>query len=101
MNPSGDHGKRELSPALRNRFTEIWCKSILDGDNFNKRESEVIDFFHSFMGKSYEKEKIMKIYQFFKFFNNELENFVNPLNMRTLQNLLSINSVLNNEFNLS
>ncbi|KAH9381513.1 hypothetical protein HPB48_005512 [Haemaphysalis longicornis] len=25
MNPGGDFGKRELSPALRNRFTEIWC----------------------------------------------------------------------------
>ncbi|EDV22987.1 uncharacterized protein TRIADDRAFT_27999, partial [Trichoplax adhaerens] len=25
MNPSGDYGKKELSPALRNRFTEIWC----------------------------------------------------------------------------
>lgn len=24
MNPGGDYGKRELSPALRNRFTEIW-----------------------------------------------------------------------------
>ena len=24
MNPSGDHGKKELSPALRNRFSEIW-----------------------------------------------------------------------------
>jgi midasin len=24
MNPSGDYGKKELSPALRNRFTEIW-----------------------------------------------------------------------------
>lgn len=24
MNPGGDHGKRELSPALRNRFTEIY-----------------------------------------------------------------------------
>lgn len=26
MNPGGDFGKKELSPALRNRFTEIWCK---------------------------------------------------------------------------
>ena len=26
MNPSGDFGKRELSPALRNRFTEIWIE---------------------------------------------------------------------------
>ena len=25
MNPGGDHGKRELSPALRSRFTEIWA----------------------------------------------------------------------------
>ncbi|KAA3678763.1 midasin [Paragonimus westermani] len=27
MNPGGDYGKKELSPALRNRFTEIWCPS--------------------------------------------------------------------------
>ena len=25
MNPGGDHGKRELSPALRSRFTELWA----------------------------------------------------------------------------
>ena len=28
MNPGGDFGKKELSPALRNRFTEIWCPEI-------------------------------------------------------------------------
>lgn len=28
MNPGGDFGKKELSPALRNRFTEIWCESV-------------------------------------------------------------------------
>ena len=28
MNPGGDFGKKELSPALRNRFTEIWVPSI-------------------------------------------------------------------------
>ena len=27
MNPSGDFGKKELSPALRNRMTEIWVES--------------------------------------------------------------------------
>lgn len=32
MNPGGDFGKKELSPALRNRFTEIWC------DNATARE---------------------------------------------------------------
>ncbi|KAK9466820.1 hypothetical protein V1512DRAFT_275936 [Lipomyces arxii] len=30
MNPSGDYGKKELSPALRNRFTEIWAPAIAD-----------------------------------------------------------------------
>ncbi|XP_052755953.1 midasin isoform X2 [Galleria mellonella] len=28
MNPGGDFGKKELSPALRNRFTEIWCDNV-------------------------------------------------------------------------
>ncbi len=28
MNPGGDYGKRELSPALRNRFTEIWVPVV-------------------------------------------------------------------------
>ncbi|EGF81776.1 hypothetical protein BATDEDRAFT_10013, partial [Batrachochytrium dendrobatidis JAM81] len=28
MNPGGDYGKKELSPALRNRFTEIWVSSV-------------------------------------------------------------------------
>ncbi|KAL7273036.1 AAA ATPase midasin [Rhizina undulata] len=30
MNPGGDYGKKELSPALRNRFTEIWVPSMSD-----------------------------------------------------------------------
>ena len=30
MNPGGDFGKKELSPALRNRFTEIWVDKIKD-----------------------------------------------------------------------
>ncbi|TYZ63967.1 hypothetical protein PybrP1_004209 [[Pythium] brassicae (nom. inval.)] len=33
MNPGGDFGKRELSPALRNRFTEIWVPAIADLDD--------------------------------------------------------------------
>jgi midasin len=28
MNPGGDFGKKELSPALRNRFTEIWVGGV-------------------------------------------------------------------------
>ncbi len=30
MNPGGDFGKKELSPALRNRFTEIWVPPLTD-----------------------------------------------------------------------
>uniref|UniRef100_A0AAF5PSU8 Midasin n=2 Tax=Wuchereria bancrofti TaxID=6293 RepID=A0AAF5PSU8_WUCBA len=33
MNPGGDYGKKELSKALRNRFTEIWCPSNVSGDD--------------------------------------------------------------------
>ncbi|XP_050541449.1 midasin [Daktulosphaira vitifoliae] len=33
MNPGGDYGKKELSPALRNRLTEIWCVGCSDNDD--------------------------------------------------------------------
>ena len=33
MNPGGDFGKKELSPALRNRFTEIWVPPLNDRED--------------------------------------------------------------------
>jgi midasin len=33
MNPGGDYGKKELSPALRNRFTEIWVPPVSSSDD--------------------------------------------------------------------
>ncbi|KAG4301503.1 hypothetical protein PCK1_002429 [Pneumocystis canis] len=36
MNPGGDYGKKELSPALRNRFTEIWVPSTFDEEDVLK-----------------------------------------------------------------
>lgn len=33
MNPGGDFGKKELSPALRNRLTEIWCESTTQDED--------------------------------------------------------------------
>ncbi|KAL3086989.1 hypothetical protein niasHT_025513 [Heterodera trifolii] len=33
MNPGNDHGKKELSKALRNRFTEVWCPAEHDHDD--------------------------------------------------------------------
>lgn len=34
MNPGGDYGKKELSPALRNRFTEVWVDSFFTDEDF-------------------------------------------------------------------
>ncbi|WVW78385.1 hypothetical protein I302_100339 [Kwoniella bestiolae CBS 10118] len=58
MNPGGDFGKKELSPALRNRFTEIWVPALNDrndmlqiiGQSWKKEELEacgpyILDFF--------------------------------------------------------
>lgn len=36
MNPGGDYGKKELSPALRNRFTEIWVSELNDDEDLLK-----------------------------------------------------------------
>jgi midasin len=40
MNPGGDFGKRELSPALRNRFTEIWVEAITGKQYLSSNESK-------------------------------------------------------------
>ncbi|ODV67088.1 midasin [Hyphopichia burtonii NRRL Y-1933] len=43
MNPGGDYGKKELSPALRNRFTEIWAPSMEDFNDVRQIVSSKID----------------------------------------------------------
>jgi midasin len=43
MNPGGDYGKRELSPALRNRFTEIWVPSLSEHDDVLQIVSAKLD----------------------------------------------------------
>ncbi|PVH69086.1 P-loop containing nucleoside triphosphate hydrolase protein, partial [Cadophora sp. DSE1049] len=64
MNPGGDYGKRELSPALRNRFTEIWVPSLSEhedvfqiveaklNDNF-KHLSKAMVHFAEWFGENY------------------------------------------------
>ncbi|KAG0370064.1 AAA ATPase midasin [Gamsiella multidivaricata] len=44
MNPGGDYGKKELSPALRNRFTEIWVPAVTDREDLVKIISEQIKY---------------------------------------------------------
>ncbi|GAA6044164.1 hypothetical protein JCM8097_003730 [Rhodosporidiobolus ruineniae] len=53
MNPGGDFGKKELSPALRNRFTEIWVPAVDDlqdllhiiGSRWAKQQREQLEPF--------------------------------------------------------
>lgn len=60
MNPGGDFGKKELSPALRNRFTEIWVPPLSGNDDilhivlsklrqeFEPFARTIVDFSHWF-----------------------------------------------------
>ncbi|RDW65425.1 midasin [Coleophoma crateriformis] len=49
MNPGGDYGKRELSPALRNRFTEIWVPSLSEHEDVLQIvEAKLVSKFKSF-----------------------------------------------------
>jgi len=65
MNPGGDFGKKELSPALRNRFTEIWVPAVDDVD----------DLLH-IVGKRWKNEQLdslgPKIIEFAKWFALEI-----------------------------
>lgn len=64
MNPGGDFGKKELSPALRNRFTEIWVPAL------NNRE----DLLH-IIGRSWRYEELQVcgplVLDFFDWFSQE------------------------------
>ncbi|XP_044724313.1 AAA (dynein-related subfamily) domain-containing protein [Hirsutella rhossiliensis] len=44
MNPGGDFGKKELSPALRNRFTEIWVPPLSEShDIYNIVRTKLVE----------------------------------------------------------
>ena len=42
MNPGDDYGKRELSPALRSRFSEIWVPNVTNRDDIILIVSEMM-----------------------------------------------------------
>ncbi len=43
MNPGGDFGKKELSPALRNRFTEVWVPAFTEVDDVHDIVTSKLD----------------------------------------------------------
>lgn len=70
MNPGGDFGKKELSPALRNRFTEIWCESCTDRDDLiaiiERNVNEGISFGNQQDGSSGIGRNVMDFVEWFK-----------------------------------
>ncbi|KAL9652452.1 hypothetical protein ABK040_000025 [Willaertia magna] len=61
MNPGGDFGKRELSPALRNRFTEVYVPSLSVSEDLaiivaNRLSNEIKHF----------NEKMVAFVQYFR-----------------------------------
>ncbi|KAL0877422.1 hypothetical protein Bca101_027127 [Brassica carinata] len=62
MNPGGDYGKKELSPALRNRFTEIWVPPITETEELRSIASSVLC-------NSKESNIVYPIINFWEWFN--------------------------------
>ena len=75
MNPGGDYGKKELSPALRNRFTEIWVpppddpEDLLNiaknklGPSLPNLAIPLLNFCHFFETKSSESQSFASLRQ--------------------------------------
>jgi midasin (ATPase involved in ribosome maturation) len=62
MNPGGDFGKKELSPALRNRFTEIWVPSI-------SNEADLIQIMSEYCDTPAVQSLVSRILHFVQWFN--------------------------------
>ncbi|EGR30434.1 type a von willebrand factor domain protein [Ichthyophthirius multifiliis] len=78
MNPGGDFGKRELSPALRNRFTEIWVESLTSKNLICSLQGrndvlEMIKVYLTDCGFNINNSENVaeKIYDFVKFYNSD------------------------------
>ena len=70
MNPGGDFGKRELSPALRSRFTEIWVPPVTDMSDIElvlTQSLEKVEF-----GSLNASEVVNIILGYVDWFNNEI-----------------------------
>jgi midasin len=77
MNPGGDYGKRELSVALRNRFTEVWVPPLTDGQ-------DILPILQSTL-KSTAPAAAQVMIDFAKWFKSSFENsMTNSISLRSL-----------------
>ena len=90
MNPGGDYGKKELSAALRNRFTEIWIPALSDPE-------ELAQIVHARLLPSY-KHLARRMVNFASWF---VENFSPPGTCPSLRDLLAWSSFINQPSNMS
>ena len=51
MNPGGDFGKKELSPALRNRFTEVWVPAVTNHEDLLQIVTHILTERFSFLAE--------------------------------------------------
>lgn len=73
MNPSGDYGKKELSPALRNRFTEIWVEPITHPEYITSAAEDIMKMIsHKLTLPSSPAELPQIIYSFLVHYNCEV-----------------------------
>ncbi|KAI9260402.1 hypothetical protein EDC94DRAFT_542138 [Helicostylum pulchrum] len=94
MNPGGDYGKKELSPALRNRFTEIWVPAVSDRDDlisiideqmthpsltgFSERMLDFIAWYTQALGQSRTVVSLRDILSWVKFINVAVASGLDP-----------------------
>ncbi|KAG0168625.1 AAA ATPase midasin [Apophysomyces sp. BC1034] len=94
MNPGGDYGKKELSPALRNRFTEIWVPAVSDREDLTNiideqlthpslsgYSSKMLDFigwYTQTLGQARTVVSLRDILSWVKFVNAAVNNGLDP-----------------------
>ena len=92
MNPGGDYGKKELSPALKNRFTEIWCpnlnnskdllsiieRNLSDDPTMEGVSNQIVEFVEWFKETSCGVVSIRDVLAWVMFINTVVEKGVGP-----------------------
>jgi midasin len=94
MNPSGDFGKRELSPALRSRFTEIFVQNESSEDNLIMMLTEVLQI-NTSSNECTSKKKLFDAYNIIAINNiaAKVVTFVSWLNRFVVENEVFSHSI--------
>ncbi|RYH29633.1 hypothetical protein EON65_07835 [archaeon] len=90
MNPSGDFGKRELSPALRSRFTEVWIPASNSFEDFASIISEVLR--KGFIPNTL--PVVAAMIEFMKWFNQYIASYIHGFVM-TIRELIAWSDFVN------